>query len=167
MLRPELFIGNFGVTIIFLMSGLSLDISELKQAFSNIRLNALIQVATFFVWPFLVGLPFKWIMNAVLPDFLPAPLLDGLLILTCLPTTVNMCVFLTTAAGGNVASALCNAVISNMAGILLTPALLLQFFGTQVQLPFLAMVLKLVNKVVVPVGKLQDRPTVTRLKRLH
>jgi predicted Na+-dependent transporter len=54
-----------------------------------------------------------------------------------------------------------------MAGILLTPALLLQFFGTQVQLPFLAMVLKLVNKVVVPVGKLQDRPTVTRLKRLH
>lgn len=143
------------------MSGLTLDISELKQAFSNMKLNASIQLATFCVWPFFVGFPFNWAMKKFLPNFLPAPLLDGFLILTCLPTTVNMCVFLTTAAGGNVASALCNAVISNMAGILLTPALLLRFFGTQVQLPFLAMVLKLVNKVVLPVGKLQDCPTVT------
>lgn len=167
VLRPELFIGSFGVTTIFLMSGLLLDISELKQAFSNIKLNALIQLTSFLVWPFFVGLPFKWAMSRFLPGFLPVPLLDGLLILTCLPTTVNMCVFLTTAAGGNVASALCNAVIGNMAGILLTPALLLRFFGTQVQLPFLAMVMKLVNKVVVPVGRLQDRPSEIYVKRFH
>ena len=64
-------------------------------------------------------------------------------------------------------SALCNAVIGNMAGILLTPALLLRFFGTQVQLPFLAMVMKLVNKVVVPVGRLQDRPSEIYVKRFH
>lgn len=142
------------------MSGLTLDISELKQAFANIKLNAAIQIATFCVWPFFVGLPFTWAMKSFIPNFLPIPLLDGFLILTCLPTTVNMCVFLTTAAGGNIASALCNAVISNMAGILLTPALLLRFFGTQVHLPFLAMVLKLVNKVVLPVGTLEDRSTV-------
>ena len=144
------------MTLIFLLSGLSLELSELKGAFSNIKLNTSIQLVTFAVWPFLVGLPFTQAMKAFLPNILPAPLLDGLLILTCLPTTVNMCVLLTSAAGGNVASALCNAVISNIAGIFLTPALLLRFFGTQIQLPFLAMVWKLVNKVMLPVGKCVD-----------
>ena len=116
-------------------------------------LNASIQALTFLIWPLCFGLPFTWTMNRFLPNFFSQPLLDGILILTCLPTTVNMCVFLTGAAGGNVASALCNAVISNMLGIILTPALLLRFFGTQVQLPFLEMVWKLVNKVMLPVGE--------------
>lgn len=152
-MRPELFIGKFGVTLIFLLSGLSLEVSELKGAFSNIKLNTSIQLVTFAVWPFLVGFPLTQAMKNFFPTILPAPLLDGLLILTCLPTTVNMCVILTSSAGGSVASALCNAVISNIAGILLTPALILRFFGTQVQLPFLEMVWKLVNKVMLPVGK--------------
>jgi len=40
-----------------------------------------------------------------------------------------MCVILTRSAGGNVSSALCNAVIGNMMGIFATPALLVHFFG--------------------------------------
>jgi sodium/bile acid cotransporter 7 len=155
-LRPELFIGKFGVAFIFLLSGLSLEISELKEAFSNIKLNTAIQLSTFAAWPFLVGLPFTRAMRKFLPNVLSPPLLDGLLILTCLPTTVNMCVILTSSADGNVASALCNAVISNVAGIFLTPALLLRFFGTEVQLPFLAMVWKLCNMVLLPVGKFSN-----------
>lgn len=51
-----------------------------------------------------------------------------------------------------VATALCNTVISNMAGIFITPALLLQFFGKSIELPFLDLVRKLVNKVLLPVG---------------
>lgn len=153
MLRPELFIGKFGVTFIFLLSGLSLELSELTKAFSNFKLNAAIQLATFAAWPFLVGLPLTSGIRKYAPGLLPPTLLDGLLILTCLPTTVNMCIFLTSAAGGNVAASLCNAVISNLAGIFVTPALLLRFFGTQVSLPFLSMVWKLCNKVLFPVGK--------------
>lgn len=140
------------MTFIFLLSGLSLELSELKEALSNVKLNTAIQLTTFLAWPFLVGVPLTRAMRKFVPNLLPSALLDGLLILTCLPTTVNMCIFLTSAAGGNVASSLCNAVISNLAGIFLTPALLLRFFGTEVSLPFFAMVWKLCNKVLLPVG---------------
>lgn len=37
-------------------------------------------------------------------------------------------------------------------GIFVTPALLMYFFGTAIELPFLNMVLKLCNKVLVPVA---------------
>jgi sodium/bile acid cotransporter 7 len=63
-----------------------------------------------------------------------------------------MCVLLTASAGGNVAASLANAVMGNMLGIFVTPALLMYFFGTAIELPFLQMVLKLVNKVLVPVA---------------
>lgn len=152
ILRPELLIGNFGVTGIFLLSGLSLELSQLKKAASNIKLNLLIQLATFAAWPFLVGFPLVKALTRFLPGLLPPGILDGILIMMTLPTTVNMCVILTSTAGGNVASALCNAVISNLAGIFVTPSLLYYFFGSHIQLPFLDMLSKLLNKVLLPVA---------------
>lgn len=152
LLRPELFIGKFGVTCIFLLSGLSLDLFDLSKAITNYKLNVLVQSISFGAWPLLFGLPVTKAFQTLLPGLLPEALLHGLLILTCLPTTVNMCVLLTSAAGGNVASALCNAVIGNMLGIFATPALILRFFGTSIELPFLQMIMKLCNKVLVPVA---------------
>jgi len=78
-------------------------------------------------------------------------LLDGILILSCLPTTVNMCVILTRSAGGSVASALCNAVIGNLFGVFVTPLLLMAFFGRTVTVPFFEVVAKLCKKVLLPV----------------
>mmetsp|Transcript_48525 Transcript_48525/g.103266 ORF Transcript_48525/g.103266 Transcript_48525/m.103266 type:complete len:230 (-) Transcript_48525:149-838(-) len=75
-----------------------------------------------------------------------------MLVLTCLPTTINMCILLTSAGGGDVATALCNTVISNLSGIFLTPALLLRFFGKAIELPFGELVGKLCNKVLLPVA---------------
>jgi hypothetical protein len=152
IMRPELFIGKFGVTLIFLLSGLSLELNELKSAVANMKLNFLVQAGSFLAWPFLVGVPLIAILKRIIPNFLPNALLEGLLILTCLPTTVNMCVLLTASAGGNVAASLANAVMGNMLGIFVTPALLMYFFGTAIELPFLQMVLKLINKVLVPVA---------------
>ena len=60
---------------------------------------------------------------------------------------------LTGRAKGNVASALANAVFGNLFGIFATPALLMHFFGTMIELPFLKMVMKLCNKVLLPVGE--------------
>ena len=151
ILRPELFIGRFGVTFIFLLSGLSLEISELKNAATNTKLNLLIQLGTFVAWPFLLGVPLTTLMGRHFPNLLPKALLDGLLILTCLPTTVNMCVILSRTAGGNTASSLCNAIVSNLLGIFVTPALLFRFFGANISLPFFDMLIKLCNKVLVPV----------------
>lgn len=152
IMRPELFIGKFGVTCIFLLSGVSLELSELKSALANFKLNFLVQAGSFIVWPFLVGVPLTKAIKRFLPNLLPKALLEGILILTCLPTTVNMCVLLTGAADGNVAASLANAVMGNMMGIFATPALLMYFFGTAIELPFLNMVLKLCNKVLLPVA---------------
>lgn len=101
VVRPELFIGKYGVTTIFLLSGLSLKLKELTNAAANLKLNGLIQTITFGAWPFLVGLPLTKGIYFLFPQLLPAPLLDGLLILCCLPTTINMCILLTSAAGGS------------------------------------------------------------------
>lgn len=51
-----------------------------------------------------------------------------------------------------VASALCNAVISNLAGIFITPALFMHFFGKSIELPFTDLVKKLCSKVLFPVA---------------
>ncbi|KAG7350452.1 bile acid:sodium symporter [Nitzschia inconspicua] len=151
VLRPELFIGDYGVTAIFLLSGMSLQTSELTHAISNFKLNGLVQFLTFVVWPFCIGLPLKFLLTSVFPDVIPSALVDGLLILTTLPTTVNMCIMLTSTSGGNTASSICNVVISNLLGIFVTPLLLLRFFGATIQLPFANMVLKLCQKVLLPV----------------
>lgn len=91
-MRPELFIGKYGVTCIFLLSGLSLELSELSQSIRIVKLNGLTQFANFVLWPLLLGIPLTKGLEAFLPGLLPKPLLDGILIMSCLPTTVNMCV---------------------------------------------------------------------------
>lgn len=171
LLRPELFIGNYGVTLIFLLSGLSLQTSELTKAIANVKLNGLVQFLIFVVWPFGIGVPLQYILNRLFVPFnlLPPALVDGILIMTTLPTTVNMCIMLTSASGGNVASSICNAVLSNMGGILVTPLLLLHFFGATIQLPFATMVWKLCQKVLVPVavGQMLRRTTVKDVYQQH
>jgi len=151
ILRPEVLIGNYGVAIIFLLSGFSLQTSDLAKALSDVKLNGLVNLLLFGFWPFCIGLPLRYVFTTVLPNLIPSGLADGLLVMTTLPTTVNMCIMLTSTAGGNTASAICNAVMSNLAGIFLTPLLLLKFFGATIQLPFGKMVLKLCQKVLLPV----------------
>jgi len=147
--RPEIIIKNFGVTAIFFISGLSLGIGEIKEAVTNHFLNSAVQLTSFVLWPYGIGYPLVSLLKRF--QLLNAPLRDGILILSTLPTTVNMCVILSASAGGNVASALCNAVYGSLLGIFVTPTMLFQFFGTKISLPFTEMVSKLIVKVLVPV----------------
>jgi solute carrier family 10 (sodium/bile acid cotransporter), member 7 len=151
VLKPEKYIAKYGVALIFLISGLSLELDQLVKAISNVKLNLMIQVVSFLLWPFMIGVPLTSFLARSFPALMPQSLLDGILILTTLPTTVNMCIILTTSAGGNTAAAICNAVLSNIAGILITPALIFRFFGAQIKLPFVEMVVQLCNKVLLPV----------------
>ena len=71
----------------------------------------------------------------------------------CLPTTVNMCVALTGAAGGNVAAALANAVIGNVLGVFATPLLILALLSRRAATPPLAAVFVSMGwKVALPVA---------------
>ena len=145
--------GSFGVFLIFLLSSLATESSELRLAVSNIKLNFSIQFISFILWPFLIGKPLTHFMNQWTPQLLSKELLDGVLILTCLPVTVNMAILLTGASGGHIATALCNTVIGNLLAIILTPALLLYFFGNKIGLNFIDIFMKLSQKVLFPVGK--------------
>lgn len=160
VLRPELYIGQYGVTLIFLLSGWSLPLSQLTQAATNTKLNILIQCMTFVVWPLVTAAFFALLQHPAIPtafwSVLPRPLWDGLAITACLPTTVNMCVVLTAAAGGNVATALTNAVSSNLLGIVATPALVCRWVeysgSTAATMSMWDMTRKLSAKVLLPVA---------------
>jgi solute carrier family 10 (sodium/bile acid cotransporter), member 7 len=158
IVHPELFLLPYSVKSIFLLSGLSLPVQQLQSAIWNLPLNLFIQCILFIVWPFGIGRLLLLLLqqqHAMMRMMLPVvspPIGDGLLILTCLPTTVNMCVVLTSAVrGGNVAVALCNAVLSNLLGLILTPILLLHFLGSDITVPFRTMYIQLSNQVLVPV----------------
>lgn len=148
-LRPQM-ISSYGVSMVFLLSGLSLRLGELRDAMLDVRLNALTQTVSLAAIPLACYPVIELARRAAWMPLSPH-LLDGLLVTACLPTTVNMCVILTQSAGGNVAAALTNAVLGNILGIFATPALLMLTLKKEVALPFLAIVSKLAAKVVAPV----------------
>lgn len=154
LLRADVWVGSFGVFLIFFISSLAIESSELRQAVSNMKLNFSIQLISFIIWPFLIGRPLIRFMTDWTPHLLSKALLDGILILTCLPCTVNMAILLTGASGGHLATALCNTVIGNLLAIAVTPALLLHFFGSKVGLNFWDILMKLGQKILFPVGML-------------
>ncbi|KAG8467794.1 hypothetical protein KFE25_006846 [Diacronema lutheri] len=148
-LRLDITVGRLGVAAIFFLSGLGIRTSELAQAATSVRLNAFVQLVTFALWPGMTWLLVQLVRAMHAP--LSSALLDGLLVTSCLPTTVNMCVIMTQAAGGNVALAITNAVFSNTAGVFVTPLLLLGLMGRTIDVSLADVCAKLARTVVLPV----------------
>lgn len=147
-LKPEFTINTIGVSLIFLLSGLSLKVQELASAAKDFKLNAAIQTFNLGAGP-LLGLAFQPLFALARVD---ARLAMGLLIVSCLPTTVNMCIVLSGAAGANLALAVFNAVVSNFLGVFIAPATIFACVGaTSINVPYLQVIKKLVYKVVFPV----------------
>jgi solute carrier family 10 (sodium/bile acid cotransporter), member 7 len=51
------------------------------------------------------------------------------MVLACLPPTINMCISQTQASGGNMLTAIFNAVLGNFIGVFLTPILVIVLMG--------------------------------------
>jgi sodium/bile acid cotransporter 7 len=117
-LRPEL-TTKLGVGLIFLLQGLLLPTASIRAALGQVRLHSVVQGMTFVGFP-LLGLA----VAALVGRWLPEELRIGLVYLSVLPSTVSSAAVLTAAAGGNSAGAICNAVLSSLLGIVLTPLLL-------------------------------------------
>ena len=117
-LHPEL-TAKLGVGLIFVLQGLLLPTAAMRAAIGQVRLHAVVQGMTFVGFPFL-GL----VVAALIGRWLPDELRIGLVYLSVLPSTVSSAAVLTASAGGNTAGAICNAVLSSLLGIVLTPALL-------------------------------------------
>ena len=140
--------GWVAVCIIFFLSGWSLKTRELVKAALYCKLNSVVQIFNLAFVPLVI----YGLVSALYLTPLDDKLLKGLLISSCLPTTVSMCVVLTKTAGGNDAAAIFNAAFGNLLGIFVTPLLILLLVGDESNLALTDVLLKLTLKILVPLA---------------
>jgi len=109
-------IADIAIVLLFFLHGAKLSREAVLQGMSNWRLHLAVFAVTYILFP-ISGLGV-----AALP-FLAPPIAMGMLFLTLLPSTVQSSIAFTAIARGNVAAAVCSASLSNIVGIVLTPAL--------------------------------------------
>ncbi|RWR09006.1 bile acid:sodium symporter family protein [Paenirhodobacter populi] len=108
----------WAVALLFFVYGAKLDPASVRAGLLNWRLQGLTLGATFVLFPVL-GLG----LAAVFGGVLGPEMTTGLLFLSLLPSTVQSSIAFTSIAGGNIPAAICAASLSNMVGVVLTPAL--------------------------------------------
>jgi len=113
---------DWGIAVIFLLYGLKLNIKEVVKDIANWKLHLLVQIGTFVLFPLLVFLFYGFAKETIYYETWLS-----LFFLASLPSTVSSSVVMVSIAKGNVTSAIFNASISGLIGILMTP-LLMSFF---------------------------------------
>ena len=136
------------VALLFFLYGARLSPQAVLTGLGHWRLQSLVFASTFILFP-AIGLALTVLLRA----YLPAELSLGLMFVCVLPSTVQSSIAFTSIARGNVAAALCCASVSNLFGMVMTPALValllnahgagfslkaLEDIGLQLLLPFLA-----------------------------
>ena len=105
------------VCLIFFIQGLALPTEDFRKGLRQMKLHGFVQGWNYLGFPLLaLGL------LALFGEALRPEIRFGFLYLALLPTTISSSVFFTAAAKGNVAGSVFNASVSNLLGVLLTPA---------------------------------------------
>lgn len=115
---------DWGIAGIFLLYGLKLNLKEVLKDISNWKLHLLVQFGTFLLFPVLVLTVYPLVKST---DFFP--LWVSVFFLAALPSTVSSSVVMVSIAKGNVTSAIFNASISGLIGIVMTPLLMSLFLA--------------------------------------
>jgi sodium/bile acid cotransporter 7 len=146
-LKPELTV-HLAVAGAFLVSGLTLPLARLREAAGQMRLHLFVQLFCFVLIPALMlgARPLLGWLGA------SDALIQGFVVLACLPTTIASCVIFTRTAGGNEAGALCNSVLGNLIGLMVSPALLLLLLGTHGEAPITSVLGQLSLEVLLPLA---------------
>ncbi len=111
-------ITDAAIALLFFLHGAKLSRAAIRSGLGSVRVHLVVLIATFVLFP-LIGLALRQTLDGIVD---PA-ILAGLVFLTLVPSTVQSSIAFTSIAGGNVPAAVCSASISNLAGIVLTPAL--------------------------------------------
>ncbi len=117
---------DWGIAGIFLLYGLKLNLKEMMKAIFNWKLHMVIQLGTFVLFPFLVFLFYGFFKES-----LYFTIWLSVFFLASLPSTVSSSVVMVSIAKGNVTSAIFNASISGLIGIVMTPLLMSFFFTSE------------------------------------
>jgi solute carrier family 10 (sodium/bile acid cotransporter), member 7 len=113
-----------GIFALFFLHGLKLPRGDVAQAVKGWRLQGAMLAFTFAVMPLL-----GWVVSHIAQMVLPAALAAGLLYAAILPSTVQSAISYASLARGNVAASVVGAALSNLVGILATPALFALLLG--------------------------------------
>ncbi|MCS5480027.1 bile acid:sodium symporter [Corynebacterium sp. YIM 101645] len=115
---------NLAIALLFFLYGARLSTREAFKGLMHWRLHLLILAFTFLVFP-LVGLALQP-LTLVISD----ELYMGILFMCLVPSTVQSSVAFTSIAKGNYAGAIVAASASNLAGVFLTPLLVMLLMST-------------------------------------
>ena len=113
-------ITNAAITLLFFLHGAKLSREAILAGVSHWRLHLLVAASTYVLFPVL-GILIRMIGQGWIDP--RNHLLDGLLFLCLLPSTVQSSIAFTAIAKGNVPAAVCSATLSNVAGIFITPVM--------------------------------------------
>lgn len=113
------------IAILFFIYGAKISPQAIWAGISHWRLQSLVFVTTFIVFP-LIGFGIVKLTQG----HLDSGLVTGLMFLCLLPSTVQSSITFTSIARGNVPAALCCASVSNLAGVVITPLLAAMLLST-------------------------------------
>ena len=113
-----------GIFALFFLHGLKLPREEVRRAAKGWRLQAAMLGFTFIVMP-LAG----WALSRTVAGWLSPMLAAGVLYCAILPSTVQSAISYASLGKGNVAASVVGAALSNLIGILATPALFALLLG--------------------------------------
>ncbi|HEY4193060.1 MAG TPA: bile acid:sodium symporter family protein [Mesorhizobium sp.] len=110
-------LSSAAVALLFFLYGAKLKTQAIVAGIANWKLQLMVVLTTFGLFP-LLGLGLAFLAR----PWLPEELVVGFLFLSILPSTVQSSIALTAMARGNVPAAICAASLSNMLGVVVTPA---------------------------------------------
>ena len=142
---PINLITDIGIGLIFFFYGLKLAPYELKLGFLNFKSHLLIQISTFLLFPLLTFLFIPFFEGGTTSE-----LWLSIFFLGVLPSTVSSSVVMVAIARGNLPTAIFNASISGLIGILLTPLWMSFFMAKSGDFDFLEIIYKLCLQIVLP-----------------
>jgi sodium/bile acid cotransporter 7 len=119
-------LANITVVLLFFFHGAKLARSAVVEGLTHWRLHLIVLLCTFALFP-LMGLAFERLFGGVLTPALGL----GLLFLAALPSTVQSSIAFVSVAKGNVPAAIASASASQVAGVVLTPLLMVALAGAQ------------------------------------
>lgn len=145
---------DIGIGLIFFFYGLKLSPAELKLGFFNYPVHILVQLSTFVLFPLLT-----FLFIPLFPDGITSDLWLAVFFLGALPSTVSSSVVMVALAKGNLPSAIFNASISGIIGIVATPLWLGLFLTKTGDFQFFDVITKLFLQIVLPliIGLLLQR----------
>ncbi|TRO66661.1 bile acid:sodium symporter family protein [Christiangramia sabulilitoris] len=138
-------ITDIGIGLIFFFYGLKLSPAEFKAGLVNYKVHIVIHLTTFIIFPLLCLLCLP-----LFEDGIRSELWIALFFLGALPSTVSSSVVMVALAKGNLPTAIFNASLSGLIGIVATPVWIAFILERSTDFDFLVVFQKLFLQIIIP-----------------